>query len=141
MLPTPDRPLKILTIDGGGLQAISTLLILDQVLNTIKEQNKVAQKPQPCDVFDVITGIGAGGWLALLLGRFRMDTETCMKEWYTLMECIAPRSLSEGVLRRVLKHSYFHEGRLVKRIKILAEKYGLDDQLLDPRPPKTGCRF
>ena len=141
MLSAPSRPLKILTIDGGGLQAISTLLILDQLLDTIKEQNGAAVKPQPCDVFDVITGIGAGGWLALLLGRFRMDTETCMKEWYTLMDCIAPRSLSEGLYRRVLKHSYFDEGRLVERIKTLAEKYGIDDQLLDLKPPEKGCRF
>ena len=58
----PEKPLKILTIDGGGLQAISTLLILDKLLDTIAKANKVPnRRPRPCDVFDVIAGIGAGG--------------------------------------------------------------------------------
>lgn len=66
------EPLKIITLDGGGLQAISTLLILNKVLETIAKENGVPvhRKPGPCDVFDTIAGIGAGGWLAILLGRF-----------------------------------------------------------------------
>lgn len=71
-LPQPEKPLKILTIDGGGLQGISTLLILDKLLGAIARNNGVPyRKLRPCDVFDVIAGIiGPGGWLALLLGRF-----------------------------------------------------------------------
>lgn len=70
-LPQPEKPLKILTIDGGGLQGISTLLILDKLLGAIARNNGVPdRKPRPCDVFAVIAGIGPGGWLALLLGRF-----------------------------------------------------------------------
>jgi len=47
------RPLKILTIDGGGLQAISSLLILDELLTTVAKNNGVNhRKPRPCDVFD-----------------------------------------------------------------------------------------
>ena len=62
LLPKPEKPLKILTIDGGGLQAISTLLILDKLLDTVAITNNVPnQRPRPCDVFDVIAGIGAGG--------------------------------------------------------------------------------
>ena len=58
----PEKPLKILTIDGGGLRAISTLLILDKLLDTVAITNNVPnQRPRPCDVFDVIAGIGAGG--------------------------------------------------------------------------------
>lgn len=59
----PFKPLKILTLDGGGLQAISTLLILNKVLETIAKQNGVPEheKPRPCDVFDTIAGIGTGG--------------------------------------------------------------------------------
>jgi len=51
----PSKPLKILTINGGGLQAISTLLILDELLGAIAKTNGVRQrKPRPCDVFDTI---------------------------------------------------------------------------------------
>lgn len=38
-IPKPERPLKILTLDGGGLQAISTLVILDSLLDSIAETN------------------------------------------------------------------------------------------------------
>ena len=39
------------------------------------------QIPKPCDVFDLIIGTGTGGLIALMLGRLRMDLETC-KELY-----------------------------------------------------------
>jgi patatin-like phospholipase/acyl hydrolase len=89
----PPKPLKILTIDGGGLQAITTLLILDKLLDAIAKNNKVNhQKPRPCDVFDTIAGIGSGGWLAILLGRFHMDITACLSEWYKITSHIAPKS-------------------------------------------------
>ena len=39
------------------------------------------QLPRPCDFFDIIGGNGTGGLIALMLGRMRMDVETC-KEYY-----------------------------------------------------------
>ena len=136
-----EKPLKILTFDGGGLQAISTLLILDRLLDIIQEANKAATKPRPCDVFDVIAGIGAGGWLALLLGRFRLDTKTCLTEWYKLIQCIAPRSRGQGIRRRVFEHSYFDGKLLVKRINRLTAMYGTGDTLLDPYPSDARCKY
>ena len=126
--PNLEKPLKILTLDGGGLQAISPLLILDKLLDTIQETNRAAKKPRPCDVFDVIAGIGAGGWLALLLGRFQLDVKACLREWYKLIQCIAPRSRSQGIRRRVLTHSYFDKNLLAKRIDRLIELYGTGDE-------------
>ena len=34
--------------------------------------------PKPCDYFDLIGGTGTGGLIAIMLGRLRMDLETCM---------------------------------------------------------------
>jgi hypothetical protein len=121
----PVKPLKILTIDGGGLQAISTLLILDKLLDAIAKNNKVAkQKPRPCDVFDTIAGIGAGGWIAILLGRFHMDITSCLSEWYKITSCIAPRSKSEEVRMRVLQNAYFDHNSLMHQIECLTALYG-----------------
>lgn len=39
------------------------------------------QIPKPCDHFDLIVGTGTGGLIALMLGRLRLDLETC-KELY-----------------------------------------------------------
>lgn len=130
----PAKPLKILTIDGGGLQAISTLLILNKVLGTIAKENGVPEdkKPRPCDVFDTIAGIGAGGWLALLLGRFRMDVMSCLAEWYNLMECIVPASKIEELRLRLLRHCYFDTERLLEQVEEMTQFYDTGDRLFEP---------
>jgi len=42
------------------------------------------QIPKPCDHFDIICGTGTGGLIAIMLGRLRLDLETC-KEVYVRM--------------------------------------------------------
>ena len=132
MTHASSKPLKILTLDGGGLQAISTLLILNQVLEAIHRQNGSNRKPRPCDVFDTIAGIGAGGWLAILLGRFRMDITACLTEWYNIMQCIAPRSKSEQLRLRLLQHCYFDRERLIEQVDSLTKLYRTGDYLFEP---------
>ena len=144
MDPTSDptkasKPLKILTIDGGGLQGVSTLLILNEVLDTIAKQNGV-RKPRPCDVFDTIAGIGAGGWLAILLGRFRMDINSCLCEWYKIVERIAPRSKSKELRLRILQHCYFDTHRLVEQVEKLTKLYGRGEYLFEPNPERARTR-
>ena len=140
-LPKPTKPLKILTIDGGGLQGISTLLILDKLLSAIARNNGVPDsKPRPCDVFDVIAGIGPGGWLALLLGRFQMDVSAALAEWYNLIDCIAPRSTAEKLRMRLMQHSYFDTDRLVEQIDQLTEFYETDKHMFFRPPEGTRCK-
>ncbi|KAL9038521.1 MAG: hypothetical protein Q9214_005247, partial [Letrouitia sp. 1 TL-2023] len=140
-LPRPEKPLKILTIDGGGLQGISTLVILDKLLDTIARSNGVPNsKPRPCDVFDVIAGIGAGGWLALLLGRFQLDVSAALAEWYNLVDCIAPRSKAEELRMRLMQHSYFDTERLVEQIDRLTEFYETDQHMFFTPPNSTRCK-
>lgn len=45
---------------------------------------KREQIPKPCDYFDLIAGTGTGGLIAIMLGRLRLDLETC-KEVYVRM--------------------------------------------------------
>ena len=135
------RPLAILTLDGGGVQAISTLLILNRVLERIAEESghPKDRKPRPCDVFDTIAGIGAGGWLAILLGRFRMDITTCLSEWYHLMQRIGPRSLTEALRLRLLHHRYLDTTSLVQQVDSRIQVYGTGDYLFecDPQGART----
>lgn len=141
MLPKPTKPLKILTIDGCGLQGISTLHILNELMNEIARNNRVPDsKPRPCDVFDVIAGIGPGGWLALLLGRFQMDVLSALADWYNLIECIAPRSKTEQLRMRVMQRSYFDTDRLVEQIDQLAEFYETDQHMYFTPPSGTRCK-
>ena len=140
-LPKPIKPLNILTIDGGGLQAISTLLILDRLLGAIARNHGVQDSnPRPCDVFDVIAGTGAGGWLALLLGRFQIDVSAALAEWCNLIDCIAPTSKSEQLRMRLMQHSYFDTDRLVKQIDQLVGFYETDKHMFLTPPTGTRCK-
>lgn len=137
----PAEGLKILTIDGGGLQAISTLLILNKILETIGEQNSASpRKPRPCDVFDTIAGIGAGGWLAILLGRFRMDITSCLSAWYKITRCIEPRSKSEELRLRVIHQRYFDTESLTEQVDRLTQMYGIGQCLLEDNPEGARTR-
>lgn len=135
------KPLKILTIDGGGLQAVSTLLILNKVLETIgKLHSDPPRKPKPCEVFDTIAGIGAGGWLAILLGRFRMDITTCLSEWYKITRHIEPRSRSKELRLRYIHQCYFDTERLIEEVDRLTRTYGTGDYLLEDDPEGARTR-
>ena len=39
---------------------------------------KLEEIPKPCDYFDLIAGTGTGGLIAIMLGRLRLDLDTCM---------------------------------------------------------------
>ncbi|CAD6565784.1 MAG: hypothetical protein ASARMPREDX12_006770 [Alectoria sarmentosa] len=130
----PSKPLNILTLDGGGLQAISTLTILNKVLERFVEEHGLLGKRQlrPCDVFDTIAGIGAGGWLAILLGRFRMDIPECLIIWQGMMERIAPKSKAEELRLRLLQHCCYDTERLVEQVHDLTQAFSTGDRLFEP---------
>jgi patatin-like phospholipase/acyl hydrolase len=53
----PARDLCLLSIDGGGIRGLSSLLILKKLMDHIDP----ADPPRPCDVFDMIAGTSTGG--------------------------------------------------------------------------------
>ncbi|KAL8964170.1 MAG: hypothetical protein Q9183_004643 [Haloplaca sp. 2 TL-2023] len=132
-LPPCPRPLNILTISGGGLQAVSSLLILDKLLKKIPLPNAHSSKPTPCDIFDLIAGIGTGGWLALLLGRFHMDIPTALAEWYNLIERITPASIAQKIRMRMVEHSVYDTPDLVEGIDELVQFYESGEFMHIPR--------
>ena len=73
-----DRPLRILTLDGGGVRGLSGVLILKFLMMRLKfeEEKRTGKKlpdyPEPWKYFDLICGTSTGGLLALMLGRLRM---------------------------------------------------------------------
>lgn len=86
---TKGPPLRILTLDGGGVRGYSMLIILQELMHrTFVEIEGRAPKrheiPKPCEQFDMIAGTGTGGLIAIMLGRLRLDIETC-KDVYVRM--------------------------------------------------------
>ncbi len=130
------RPLRILVLDGGGLQATSTLSILNEILGrkAEKEGKPKDQKQKPCEVFDIIAGIGVGGWLAILLGRFGMDILGCLSEWFAMMRFISTKTRTPGFHLPKLRHCWFDKQRLEQRIQELADIYLIRH---DTKPART----
>lgn len=82
-------PLRILSLDGGGVRGYSMFLILQELMHRtfVEVHGKAPRRseiPKPCDHFDLIVGTGTGGLIAIMLGRLRLDIETC-KELYVRM--------------------------------------------------------
>jgi hypothetical protein len=84
------RPQALISgTDGGGVRGYSMLIILQELMHrTFVECEGRAPKrheiPKPCDHFDLIVGTGTGGLIAIMLGRLRMDVDTC-KDVYVRM--------------------------------------------------------
>ncbi|KAL7623193.1 hypothetical protein AAE478_006874 [Parahypoxylon ruwenzoriense] len=83
---TKGPPLRILSLDGGGVRGYSMFIIIQELMHRtyVEMEGKAPRRdqiPKPCDHFDLIVGTGTGGLIALMLGRLRLDLEQC-KELY-----------------------------------------------------------
>lgn len=56
----PNRPLRLLSLDGGGIRGISELVILQEIMHRVGRVMKV-ETPLPADYFDMICGTSTGG--------------------------------------------------------------------------------
>ncbi|KAI0164298.1 FabD/lysophospholipase-like protein [Hypoxylon sp. FL1284] len=77
---------KILSLDGGGIRGLSSLLILQKIMETIQKDQHLEQVPRPCDYFDLIGGTSTGGIIAIMLGRLGMTVEDCIEAYRNLAE-------------------------------------------------------
>lgn len=62
---------RILSLDGGGVRGLSSLVILRDIMDEIGYQANV-ENPRPCDYFDLICGTSTGGLIAIMLGQLGM---------------------------------------------------------------------
>ncbi|PYI20333.1 FabD/lysophospholipase-like protein [Aspergillus violaceofuscus CBS 115571] len=86
---------RVLSLDGGGILGYSELLILANVMKEVQQlhgEESSSGDIRPCEYFDIITGCGIGGVIALLLGRLRLTLAQCLLEYRTLSTCILRES-------------------------------------------------
>ena len=63
---------KILSLDGGGVRGLSSLLILREIMEDVEQRTEADEIPKPCEYFDLIGGTGTGGLIAIMLGLLGM---------------------------------------------------------------------
>ena len=52
---------RILSLDGGGVRGLSSLLILREIMEEIGRRAQAHEPPLPCQYFDLIGGTSTGG--------------------------------------------------------------------------------
>ncbi|GAB7348910.1 hypothetical protein MBLNU459_g7600t1 [Dothideomycetes sp. NU459] len=129
---TPEtRPLRVLSLDGGGVRGLSSL----ELLQAVMEKSYPGKKP--CEVFDMIGGTSAGGLSAIMLGRLRMNIEDCIKAYKTFMQEVFHQDFF-GKKTHFARTGSFYEAEVLERcIKKLIddELHTKDAKLLDEDNP------
>lgn len=119
------KKLKFLSLDGGGVRGLSSLIILKRVMDILGAKMK-RQDLQPYQYFDLIGGTSTGGIIALMLGRMRMSIDDCINEYQRLGSIVFGKPRNGEYM--------FDEKVLVRETKAVVAKYlGKEDApLLDP---------
>ena len=76
---------------------------------------KPDEKPKPCDYFDLIAGTGTGGLIALMLGRLRLDLETCRAVYVRMTRKVF--ETDKTIAGIPYKHTLFKASKLEEAIR------------------------
>ncbi|OBT71251.1 hypothetical protein VF21_09480 [Pseudogymnoascus sp. 05NY08] len=109
--PEPlNRPLRLLSLDGGGIRGISELVILQEIMHRVGRALKV-ETPLPADYFDMICGTSTGGLIAILLGRLRLSVPEAIDTYRALAKQVFSEKKAPG------KDGTFKASNLEKAIR------------------------
>ncbi|KAL2887781.1 putative acyl transferase acyl hydrolase lysophospholipase [Ceratocystis lukuohia] len=89
------QPFKVLSLDDGGVCGLSSLLILERIMEEIRDAQSLSEIPKPCEIFDLIGGTGTGGIIAIMLGRLGMTVGDCIETYKEISQtAFAPQRSS-----------------------------------------------
>jgi nucleoside phosphorylase len=121
-----NRRLRLLCLDGGGVRGLSSLHILKQLMEKIEPLNP----PKPCEYFDMIGGTGTGGLIATMLGRLRMDVDSCIEAYTDLCDKAFTKKHFVPVTVGGKLQAKFDTGALENGLKDIIKAHGLDEESL-----------
>ncbi|KAH0267120.1 phospholipase, patatin family protein, partial [Aureobasidium melanogenum] len=129
----PGRELNLLSLDGGGIRGLSSLYILQRIMDAIDPENP----PKPCDCFDLIGGESTGGLIAIMLGRLEMSVDECIKAYTDLSrEVFHKKRRSPVGIKGDLKERYDSEALELAVRKVIRDR-NLDENALLKNPHGT----
>ncbi|EUC51228.1 hypothetical protein COCMIDRAFT_79359 [Bipolaris oryzae ATCC 44560] len=137
----PNAPLRLLSLDGGGVRGLSSLLVLETLMENIAlEEKRLGRRAmnnheplKPCDYFDLIGGTSTGGIIAIMLSRLRLDCKQCIAVYSKLAEQIFKhdRSFKAFGMKVPTGASRFSGAVLANAIKTALKDLGFDpDELM-----------
>ncbi len=163
----PWRLKALLSLDGGGVRGLSSLIILDRIMTYVsqyeekKDRNargsaysplfdssvgdsatpgfdeQDSQKYLPCHYFDYIGGTSTGSLIAIMLGRLKMSVDEAMEEYQEMSKNVFEKPSSR--LKRFLNNYDRGAGRQKLRDKIedLASRHPERALSNEPQPFKS----
>lgn len=129
----------LLSLDGGGVKGISSLLILKRIMEkvAVHENRDLEKERLPKDYFDLAGGTSTGGLAALMLFRLGMDTSQAIEQYENLAaKVFAPTFGKYEIhkwpggyylgnlwlwLMRIFRGAAFSAKRLEKAIEVVME--------------------
>jgi patatin-like phospholipase/acyl hydrolase len=120
-----NRKLRLLSLDGGGARGLSSIIILQRLMEIIDPENP----PRPCDYFDMIGGTSTGGLIAIMLGRLRMTTQECRIAYEEIMPSVFTKRQHRSTLTGQLQ-GRFDSDALEKAIRTLLRNNGIMEEEL-----------
>lgn len=77
---------RLLSLDGGGVKGISSLMILQAIMDRVKEietgkGSTNTSTRAPADYFDLAGGTSTGGLAALMMFRLKLSTAQTMQNY------------------------------------------------------------
>lgn len=125
------------------MRGYSMLIILQELMyrTYVECEGKAPRReqiPKPCDHFDLIVGTGTGGLIAIMLGRLRLDLETC-KETYVRMtrRVFETDKTIAGIPYR---STLFKASKLEEAIKLCVREHTLSEWEGNDMTPSGGGR-
>ncbi|KAK2793669.1 hypothetical protein FQN51_001181 [Onygenales sp. PD_10] len=130
-----NRELNLLSLDGGGIRGLSSLYILERLMELVDRNSP----PRPCDYFDMIGGTSTGGLIAILLGRLKLDVRQCIDVYRSLSSRAFKRKRRLAIGTGLKIRERFDSKELEMAVKtVIAEHCDSEDELLSD--PDTSCR-
>lgn len=141
---------RILTLDGGGVRGLSSLLILQKLMKEVEDLKKDGNVALPCKYFDLICGTSTGGLIAIMLGRLRLvcksqvpkfncqSVEECIKNYLKLSKSVFNLdNVKMGAVPVGANGCRFDEAKLEEALKKVISKV-LGDENAPMADPNEG---
>ncbi|KAI0412396.1 hypothetical protein F5X98DRAFT_379817 [Xylaria grammica] len=140
MAPAP--PLRVLSLDGGGIRGKSSLLILEKIMETIRQTKNLESVPKPCEYFDLIGGTSTGGIIAIMLGRLGMTVDECIRAYDKVAQTAFTPKRTLSLLPASPKGAYSAqalEGAIKQTVREFCVEPTCIDQRRQGRPTVETC--
>lgn len=119
------RELCLLSLNGGGIKGLSSLLILRRLMENINPTSP----PKPYEHFDMICGTSTGGLIAIMLGRLRLSVQECIDEYLKLSPLIFVKTKHRLKFDASVQGRFDHEA-FERGIRNMLVRYGFSEDAL-----------